>query len=527
MKIVTAKEMQYIDKITIEEKGVPSEVLMGFAGKSIADYILQNFADLTRVVIFSGTGNNGGDGFVIGYLLANKGVHVDIYITGSKEKISITSSLYYSICLNFGITITELKDDAAIVSIELDSYDLIIDAMLGTGFNGVVRGIAKDVIEKINKSSTIVLSVDLPSGLPSDGVAPHGIVVQADYTVTIGLPKISLVTYPGKSYTGRLHVSDIGFPSLLTESEDLGIDLLNKSYVQRRLDFTRDVDAHKGASGHLLFIGGFDNMEGAIIMAVMAAFQIGVGLSTLLTTCKARSIIAGRIPELITRSIDSLEHQGKVDNNIVARIENDIRNFFHEDRNYKVVVIGPGMGRSEVSACLFELLMNNFFEFGIKMVLIDGDGLYHLTNYFESNCLHTDISFIITPHFYEASRLMGQSVDEIKNDRVQAAVELSQKTSAVTLLKGPASIISDGKKTLINTTGNPSLATAGSGDVLSGMIGALLLQDHISPLDAAGIGAYLHGSAADSCSERYLTPVIKATDIIEYIRGAISEVLSP
>ncbi|MDY6933360.1 MAG: NAD(P)H-hydrate dehydratase [Spirochaetota bacterium] len=531
MKVVKAEEMQRIDKISIEQIGIPGEVLMGYAGKSIADFIEDNLACKKSVAVFSGTGNNGGDGFVIGYLLSNKGFNVDIYIAGSMGRVSETSRIYLNVCMNYGVEIIEVGDNAVLREVDLERYDLIIDALLGTGFRGSVRGIIKDIIEMINNCGIMILSVDIPSGLPSNGEAPDGVVIKADYTVTIGLPKVSLVIYPGRRYTGELHVSDIGFPSTITNSSELRIELIDNSFVKKRLDFARDCDAHKGMIGHLLLIGGFDEMEGAIIMAAMSAFETGIGLSTLLTTKKARSVIAGKIPELITRSLDTLglpdlqecvkdndENYNEEDRDLCRSIESDLESFFNEDRRYDVLLIGPGMGRSRLSSIVFNTVIDKLSSYNIKSVIIDGDGLYHLSKYLKVTKLPEDITFAITPHFYEASRLMGRSVDEIKKNRLDAAIELSRLTSAVVLLKGPSTIVTDGTETLINTSGNPSLATAGSGDVLSGIIGALLLKD-ISSLDAAGIGAYVHGRAADICVMENGIDLLKATDVIDHIRS--------
>lgn len=527
MKIATALEMREIDRITIEKTGIPGEVLMGYAGKSIADYIRDNLRHVKRVVVFCGTGNNGGDGFVIAYFLANTGYGVDVYLSGNKEKVTETSKVYLKVCLNSGINIVEVNGEN-ISKIDFKGYDLIIDSMLGTGFQGKVSGIIEEIIERINKSGIMTLSVDIPSGLPSDGEAPDGAVVRADYTVTIGLPKISLVTYPGRDYTGALHVADIGFPSSLTGSDELSAELIDENYARKKFDFTVDSDAHKGKNGHLLIIGGFDYMEGAAIMAARSALETGIGLVTALTTPKARSIIAGRVPELITASIFRRDagYPDPVNNNhsdLIRDIESGLSEFFGSDRKYDVIVIGPGMGRSVLSQIVFRFVINNLDKYGIKRVLIDGDGLYHLSEYLKSGKLPGKASFVITPHFSEASRLLGVSVDQIKNNRLKHAVELSGMTAAVALLKGPSTIISDGNKTLINTSGNSALATAGSGDVLSGITGALLLRK-LDIIDAAGVGAYIHGLAADVAVNK-IGPNLKATDIIDFIREAIKAVV--
>ncbi|MBN2402353.1 MAG: NAD(P)H-hydrate dehydratase [Spirochaetes bacterium] len=520
MKVVTAEQMRKIDSIAIEELGIPGEVLMGYAGKSIADYIISSFMSVKKIAVFCGTGNNGGDGFVAAYFLFNKSYYVDIFIAGDIKKVSNTSNIYLNICKNSDINIT-LLDDQTIENIDLGKYGLIVDALLGTGFKGSPRGIFKDSIAKINNSGVKILSVDLPSGLPSDGEAPEGEVVKADYTVTMGLPKISLVTYPGKQYTGILQISDIGFPVRLSNSPGLPIDLLDSDYVRIRLSLLKDADSHKGTAGHVLLIGGFDGMEGAIIMSAVSAFETGAGLATLLTTNQARNIIAGQIPELMTRTLDSLNLQTQ-EKNIQKNIIEDINKFFKESRHFDSMIIGPGMGRTEISSYIFNSIINKLKDSGIKKVLIDGDGLFHLSVYLKFNPLPGNISYLLSPHFNEASKLLEKPVDEIKKNRLFYAKELAKKTSAIVLLKGPATIITDGNNSLINTTGNPALGTAGSGDVLSGITGALLLKD-ISPFNAAGIGAYIHGLAGDMCVEKSKVPVLKATDIINNVRAALDK----
>lgn len=524
MKVVTAQEMQNVDRLTISETGIPAGVLMGFAGRSVADFILQNLSGLSRVAVISGTGNNGGDGFVIAYFLANAGIRTDIFIAGEESKVSETSRPYLKVCSSSGIPVKSILNDNDIG--DLKKYDLIIDALLGTGFMGHVRGIAAPIIAAINRSGVKVLSVDVPSGLPSDGEAPEGEAVRASYTVTIGLPKISLVTYPGKEYTGELQIVDIGFPQKYTHTADLHVELLDDAYVKTHLSVVKGSDAHKGSIGHLLLIGGFDSMEGAIMMSARAAFEMGVGLATLLTTSRARDIIAGSIPELITRSIrasETVDFEEKEKEPYCDAISKELSAFFSEGRRYDAVIIGPGMGRGLFASMMFKVLADNMGAYGIKKALIDGDGLFHLSEYQKHKMLGADISLIITPHFHEASRLFSRTVEEVKRNRIDAALALSKKTAGVALLKGPSTIISNGTDSLINTTGNPSLATAGSGDVLSGIIGALLLKDMPS-IDAAGIGAYIHGLAADLYVQESRVGILKATDIIKYIRKAVLKI---
>ncbi len=514
MKAVTAEEMRRIDSETIDVMGIPGETLMAEAGRAVAEFAESLCHEEGAVAVFCGSGNNGGDGFVAAFHLAGRGIPVEIFLAGAKKGVAPLSATFMRVCQNGGLPITEMAGPDAAGRIDFGRYGLIIDALLGTGFEGAVRAAMAEIIDAINASGKTVLSVDMPSGLPSGGAGPEGSVVRAAYTVTIGLPKISLVTWPGREYAGEVHVADIGFPRSLLEGDDLTTDLIDADHARARLSVEHDADSYKGDAGHLLLVGGFDCMEGAIMMSGMAAFEAGIGLATLLTTDTARTVIAGKIPELMTRSFPA--------NGGSQVVESEVRAFLEGERRYDALVIGPGMGRTDESRAVFATVMGSLPKSCIRFALIDGDGLYHLARYLEETSLPEGVSFVITPHFGEASRLLGEPVDAIKKNRFAAALRLGLRTGAVALLKGPATIVSDGKRSLINTTGNRALATAGSGDVLAGVIGSLLLRG-IGPLEAAGIGAYLHGRAADLAVEASGIMVLKATDTVAYLRKAMAE----
>jgi NAD(P)H-hydrate epimerase len=538
MKAVTAAEMRNIDRIAIEEYAVSGEVLMAYAGRVAANYIDDNFPDASSIAVFCGAGNNGGDGFVAAWLLANRGRSVRIYLAGSVKKLSPASEIFYNICLKSEIPIKELSGGDADIPITLNGTHLIIDALLGTGFEGVPRNPVAEAINLINGSGLPVVSLDLPSGLPSDGCAPEGATVTADVTITMGLPKISLVTYPGKRYTGRLMVADIGFPRSLTESPDLLTEMIDAAYVRRRFPKTRDADSHKNSRDHVLVIGGFDGMEGAALLTASACFQAGAGMVTALTTGEGRRVMAGKIPEMMTASVPGIESirqevAGEIRNGsageekmrykLTSELSRDLGEFFSNGRNYGFVVIGPGMGRTLLSSVLFGILMDRLKNFGLSRILIDGDGLYHLASYVGEKVPIKGADVIITPHFLEASRITGDPVESIMSDRPSSAKKLAHLCGAVALLKGPATIVTDGERSLINTTGNPSLATAGSGDVLSGVIAALASRGISSP-EAAALGAYFHGRAADIHAAETKSGDMTASDIISSLRTALAEV---
>lgn len=519
MKVVTAGEMQKIDRITIEERGMPAAVLMGLAGRAVADYAAAVLPCGGRVAVFSGSGNNGGDGYVAAYLLANEGFRVDLCAVGAEGNISETARVYHDLCGKSGLDIRTIKGAPDLAALDLDGYDCIIDALLGTGFTGEVRGIAADVIRAINDSDCYVVSVDVPSGLGTDGRAPEGEAVIADRTVTIGLPKLSLVTYPGKNFTGELAVADIGFPAALTGSDRITTELLDKDFFMNNAimeiesEYTARADSHKGERGHLLLVGGFDGMEGAIMMAARSAFETGVGMGSLLTTDAARGVIAGAIPELITMSLPRDPDASAPDTGAVRAV---LAGLFRQ-KQYGAVLVGPGMGRGPLAAAVCEALFTSARDYGITRILVDGDGLFHLAGFMKKGRPDASSGIVITPHFKEASLLLGVSVDDIRNDRHASAGRLARNLSCSAVLKGPATIVSDGDRYLVNTTGNPALAAAGSGDVLSGIIAALLLRRY-TPLQAAGFGVWIHGRAADLyCSEQG-ADVLKSTDLLSYIR---------
>ncbi|HOT44864.1 MAG TPA: NAD(P)H-hydrate dehydratase [Spirochaetota bacterium] len=511
MKVVTASEMQEIDRVTIRELGLPGEVLMGLAGKAVAERALAACPSMRKAAVFSGTGNNGGDGFVAAYFLAMQGLQADVFLVGDEDRISETSRVYFSLCKKSGIRVTAFDK-----TIDPEGYDCIVDAILGTGFSGAVRGPAADAIRAINDADAFVVAVDVPSGLPSDGAAPESEAVAADCTVTIGLPKISLVTYPGREYAGTLHVADIGFPGALTGADGLSAELIDDEFFENNAisaiesEYCAAPDLHKGARGHLLILGGFDGMEGAAMLAASAAFETGVGLATLATTEKARSSVAGRIPELMTISLGTDAADAMKDVDAILR-----------SKRWDSLILGPGLGRSDYSRQIAEAVINTAPACGIRKVLIDGDGLFHLAGLLKEGRLDQSVSWVITPHFLEASRLLGLSVDEIKSNRYNAASLLSEKLRCTALLKGPGTIVAGDGRRYINTTGSPALATAGSGDVLAGIIGALLLRK-APAVHAAAWGAWVHGKAADLQTAAQSGPILKSSDLIPYIRKAMN-----
>lgn len=523
MKVVKAAQMQEIDRITIQQYGIPGEVLMALAGKSVADYILKNI-NANSIAVFCGVGNNGGDGFVVAYLLSQY-MHVDVFVLGAIDKLTPSSKIYYDVCQRACVPCFPISSES-LAAIDVTKYDCIVDALTGTGFSGKPKGLLEKIVELINKSGKCVIAIDMPSGLPADGAVESECIVKAHTTITMGLPKVNLVTYPGKYYAGNVIVADIGFPATLTTAESISRQLIDQKFFTSNYRPNTHYDAHKGANGHLLCIGGFDGMEGAIMLCTDAAFGCGIGLVTVATTPQARLIIAGKIKEAITRSIQinadskpfSEEMYDASDFKEVCRsAQVELENIIQHARP-TACVIGPGLGRSAAAASVFVAYCAIAHEKNLP-TLIDGDGLYFVAKLWQKITLPAQC--VITPHFKEASRIVGKSVDEIKKNRLESAEEIAQKLRSVVVLKGPATIVAGVSNCAINTTGNPALATGGSGDVLSGTIGSLLSKGY-DPFVAASLGVYIHGKSADIYCAETGNSIMQAGDIVQYIRKALS-----
>jgi len=502
MKIADLRQIKNIDKNAITEYCIPSLLLMGYAGKHCSDRIISEIPDIKSktIAVICGSGNNGGDGFVIGFHLRNFGCHVKVLFNAEKlSKLSEESLIYYKICKSYNIT-SELS---------LYNYDddIIIDSLLGSGFSGSIREAEQLIIKNINNSNAVIFSVDIPSGLCADGNVDTANIVNADYTLTIGIHKINTATYPGRKFCGKTFVIDAGFPEKLLNDEKINNSFFDK-FLSKSVFVKKDnVDSCKSNFGHLLIIGGFDGMEGAGLMTAMSAFESRAGLVTLATSIEARKIIAGKIPEVITIGLND-------PNDIVAIIKSG---------KYHSLLIGPGLGRTPFAAQIFHETINNSGNSSVKTVIIDGDGLWHLSIMNNSAAFSKNV--IITPHLKEASLLLNDTIENVSCNRYYCAKKLSEKYRAVTVLKGPATITTDGKNTYVNSSGNEALASAGTGDILAGIIAALSMQtDNV--LLAAATGVYIHGICADVIVEETGVKSLKATELSGKIRTVKAEIIN-
>lgn len=488
LKVVTSKEMQNIDRKAIETYNIPGIVLMENAGIRLVEVLEELYDDLIdkKIAIFAGKGNNGGDGFVVARHLTNKEINTKVFLLTSRNKLSGDAKLNLDIILKMGIEIEELeeKKDLRELRSKIDSFDIIIDAIFGTGLVSEVKGYYKDIINMINKSQKKVISIDIPSGLSSDTGEILGEHIKSDVTVTFGLPKRGHLLYPAAKSVGELRVLDISIPKHIIDEEDIKVNLLDEKDI-KKIIHPREADAHKGTYGHTLIVAGSLGKSGAAALAGLGTLRSGAGLVTLALPKSLCYSAASSFVELMTYPLYETE-EGTISEKAVDQI-------IEKSNQMSVAVIGPGITTHPKTV---KFLIDMLKRLSIP-ILIDADGINGLAIHGPDFLKKIKAPLILTPHPGEMARLTKMSVKDIQKDRLNTAADFSKKYNVFLALKGARTVISDPDGNLyINPTGNPGMATAGSGDILSGIIGGFIAQG-IEPLDALKAGIYLHGLAAD------------------------------
>ncbi len=507
MKVVSASEMREIDRVTIEEIGIPSMVLMERAGLSVVKRIKERFSPDRQVVVISGGGNNGGDGLVVARNLFNEGWTVVVYLLSPLQRLSNDCMNQFKICEKIGLNI---KVDRIPQKRELQNR-IVVDAILGTGLNKSVREGIAEAIERINSVQSTVVAVDIPSGISSDTGEVMGSAVRADMTVTFGLPKLGHLLYPGRSYTGELFIEDIGFPPSLLTSDRIKNELIQKGLIKDMLPL-REPDAHKGTFGHVLVVGGSVGKTGAVMLTARATLRTGAGLVTIATAQKALTSI--QVLEEMTLPLSDTD-SGAISNEAYE----EVVEFLYKKAD--VMAIGPGLSRDPKTLDLvIELLKATPVP-----TVVDADALYALSRLDKKRLyrvLNNEIRapLILTPHPGEMGRILGLSSKEVNTRRIDLAREFSSETGMYLVLKGAPTIVAEPEGyCYINTTGSSALATAGSGDVLTGIIAGLLAQG-LPPLEASVVGVYIHGLAGDIGSEKLTGFSLTAGEILTYLPDA-------
>jgi hydroxyethylthiazole kinase-like uncharacterized protein yjeF len=513
VRVTTAAEMRELDRLAMERYGMPGVVLMENAGAQVARILWQEYADLQarRVAVLCGRGNNGGDGFVIARYLHNRGVSVRVFIIGEPGDIRGDASMHLNMLRHAGIAPEAVKtsESAQAVGGRLADYDLLIDALLGTGLKTEVSGVFQLIIAAMNAAGRPIVAVDIPSGLSADAGTLLGDHARADLTVTMALPKRGLLLYPAAESVGRLVVVDIGFPAAVREHAAVRCHVLEAHTIAAQLH-TRAADTHKGTYGHVLIVAGGPGKTGAGALASMAALRTGAGLASFALPHSLNAAMEAKLTEVMTIPLPESE-PGVLGGEATKRLMEWLE-------GKSALILGPGLGtHPETVRCVHEVLR----QVRIPTVL-DADGL---------NALPTDpeglgdiqAPLVLTPHPGELARLRRTTTAAIQADRLRAAQETASAWKAVVVLKGAHTVIAEPEGTLyMNLTGNPGMATAGSGDVLSGMIGALLGQGY-PPSLAARVAVYTHGLAGDLAAAAVGERSLIAGDLVATLSGAFRQ----
>ena len=480
-KLYSAQQAREIDRIAQEQTEVSGFQLMTKAAQASFQIMKQYYPDVKKITVFCGAGNNAGDGYLIAKLALQAGYKVQLLSVVAGEKLTGDAALAKQAYGNAG---GEILHDFHL----LNNADLIIDALLGTGLDRPVTGEFATAIQHINTSGVPVLAIDIPSGLNADTGNIMACAVQADLTITFIVLKKGLFTGLAADYCGTVLFSDLDVPSKLIEHE-----LSEGSLLQTVTLAKRPRCAHKGMFGHVLVVGGDYGYAGAVKLAAEAALNSGSGLVSVATRKAHASQMYLTCSELMGHELEQLAE-------IKALLD-----------KITVLVLGPGLAQ--------RLWAKNVWPSLISLNLprvIDADAL----NLLADSPAYSE-QWILTPHPGEAARLLQCSTANILQDRFKAVRALQAKYGGVCVLKGAGTLIFDGKHVYVNTTGNPGMAAGGMGDVLSGIIGALLAQ-HYSLLDAAKIGVYLHGLAADKAAVHFGERGLRATDVLQFLREVVN-----
>lgn len=496
--LVTSEEMRAYDTYTIEQIGIPSTVLMERAALKTTERILKiineknngNTGKCERILCVCGTGNNGGDGICVARLLKEQDIEADVVLLGSREKLTKETAMQLSALEAYGIAAEE--------RIPEKEYDIIVDALFGTGLSRNITGDIQTAIEQVNKKQAYKIAIDIPSGIDADTGKVLGCAVKADETVAIAFKKRGHMLYPGCQYAGKIIVAAIGitqksfhgrYPEMFTYTEPV-TDLLPK----------RIPSGNKGTFGKILIVAGNEQMAGAALLCGESTYRSGAGMVKLMIPDAIREIVQTRLPEALIQTYAS-------ENGIT---EKEREAFLKAAEWADVTAIGPGLGKSQSA---FQLLQMALL---IKQPLvIDADGLNILAQ--DKQNLWTLLkerkeTTILTPHMGEMARLLQKSLQEVVADETKASQELAEQSGCIVVGKSARThVCRKGMPIFLNTSGNHKMATAGSGDVLTGMIAALLAA---KAENAAELGVYLHACAGDAAAEKAGQAGITASDII-------------
>jgi len=511
MKILTSLQMREIDRKTIQEIGIPGPVLMENAGLQILRNLRAKFPnpEKERIVIVSGKGNNGGDGLVVARHLLNQGCTPLVLLLALKPEVKGDAALNLRIAENIGVRVSEicsLKDWQSYHQ-EISQASVIVDSIFGTGLLKPLEGLYAKVVQDINQSKAYKIAVDIPSGLSSDSYEIIGPCVKADLTVTLAAPKIAHIFPPAEEWIGELVVADISIPPFLLDDPSLKLELAEKNTLVPYFK-KRKKDSHKGTYGHLFIISGSLGKTGAAVMAGKAALKMGAGLVTVGIPTSCLPIVARSMVELMTEPLPETPEK-------TISLE-ALKKALSLLKGKDGLLIGPGISTHPSTA---EFVLALIPKINVPVV-IDADGLNILASNLE---LLKSLSkpVILTPHPGEFARLLDIKTSDVVKKKLELAPEFSKKFGVYLVLKGYRTLIAtpDGR-VFINPTGNPGMATAGSGDVLSGMMASEIIQEK-NILGAILAAVYVHGLCSDIAVRKLGEKFLTASDIISRLPRAM------
>ncbi len=512
IRVLTGKQMRAVERRAIDDIGLPSLVLMENAGRQVVAALESLVEDLSsrRVVALCGTGNNGGDGFVVARTLQQHGVDVSVVLIGVAADVRGDARVNLDIIGRLAVPIVEVADAHSweLHAPQVTSADVVIDALMGTGLSRALSGVHDTVVADLNSCPATVVSIDVPSGMSADTNELIGPAVHADITVTLTAPKVPLVLPPAEHVAGDVVVADIGIPfAVIDEADGPRLYLLTRDYV-RTLVPARGPEAHKGDFGRVVVAGGSRGMTGAAVLAARGALRSGAGRVTVATPASVQSIVAGLGVEFMT--------YGLLDADGVCRREaaDEVLALAAD-----VLAVGPGLGTgAHVRAFVLDLIA----RCDVPLVL-DADALNACAGDATVLAGREDRPLIITPHPGEMARLLGCSTDDVQANRLGLAVDFATTHQVCVVLKGYRTVIAlpDGQA-FVNPTGTPGMATGGSGDVLTGMIASWVGQ-LMDPGPACQLAVYLHGAAGELAEADEGDVAMLAGDIVMHLGEALLE----
>ena len=523
-RLVNRDMMQEIDSVTMEEIGIPSMVLMERAALKVYEHIVKLTKPDTNVLVVCGIGNNGGDGVAVARMLHMIGISVDLLIVDSIDKGTKQMQEQVTIAKNLSVPIIE--------EATYNNYSIIVDAIFGVGLKREITGRYQEIISEINQSNAFIIAIDLPSGVNADDGTIMNIAVRANLTVTFGYEKIGLIRYPGADYAGEVIVEDVGFPQVafqkVMERHEDWVECFTYTREDLKRLPKRPKQSHKGTFGTVLVVAGSKGMSGACFFAAKAALRIGTGLVKILTVAENRQIIQTALPEAVVLTYDeeSLEHK------------ESITSYIDTIRDADAIILGPGLGKSLLSQNIMKFVL----QYAQAPIVLDADGINILADWI-THSLSSDVldqdsdeyvqrrmecaekllhnNVILTPHLKEFSRLLHVDIEKINEMVIDTSQICSYNKLLNYIIKDAVTTVISGKRMYLNTSGNDGLATGGSGDVLSGIIGGLIAQG-LDTFEAACLGVYIHGLTAEYYSENKFSGSMLASDIIEQIGTVLS-----